>query len=163
MSSGPKYQEILIRLADAEVESIVVGMAAAVIQGVPTMTWDLDIVHRRTQDNVDRLLGVLADIDAFARNDKRRLRPNATHLMGPGHILLETRFGDFDCLGSIDGARTYEDLLSATLVVEVDRRKVRVLALRELLGVKTRAGRPKDIAAIPYLQSTLAEIEGKRE
>ena len=79
--------------ADAGVEAIVVGMAAAVIQGAPTMTWDLDVVHRRTPDNVQRLLGVLNDIDAVARGDARRLKPNASHLLGPGHILLETRFG----------------------------------------------------------------------
>jgi hypothetical protein len=88
--SEPKYHEILLRLADAGVEAIVVGMAAAVIQGAPTMTWDLDVVHHRTRDNVERLLSVLNDIDALARGDSRRLRPNASHLLGPGHILLET-------------------------------------------------------------------------
>src|SRR3954452_23481782 len=110
----PKYHEILLRLADARVEAIVVGMAAAVIQGAPTMTWYLDIVHRRTPDNVERLLGVLSDIDAVARGDSRRLRPNASHLLGPGHILLETRFGDFDCLGAIERSLGYEDLLDAS-------------------------------------------------
>jgi hypothetical protein len=43
----PKYHEILLRLADARVEAIVVGMAAAVIQGAPTMTWDLDVMLER--------------------------------------------------------------------------------------------------------------------
>jgi len=39
----------------------------------------------------------LADaINAAARGDDRRIRPDASHLMGPGHILLETRSGDFD-------------------------------------------------------------------
>jgi len=33
-SEEPKYHEILLRLADAGVESIVVGMVAAVLQGV---------------------------------------------------------------------------------------------------------------------------------
>lgn len=65
--SEPKYHEIQLRLADAGVEAIVVGMAAAVIQGAPTMTWDLDIVHHRTKDNVERLLGVLEAIDAVAK------------------------------------------------------------------------------------------------
>ena len=102
----PKYHEILLRLADARVEAIVVGMAAAVIQGAPTMTWNLDIVHHRTKENVERLLSVLEDIDAVARGDNHRIRPNASHLIGPGHILLETRFGDFDCLGAIDGSRS---------------------------------------------------------
>jgi hypothetical protein len=156
--SEPKYHEILIRLADAGVEAIVVGMASAVIQGVPSMTWDLDIVHRRTPDNVERLLGVLAGIDAVARGDTRRIRPGASHLLGPGHILLETRFGDFDCLGAIDGTRTYDDLLSSSLEILLDGRALRVLGLTELLGIKKRAGRPKDLAAIPYIESTIAEL-----
>jgi len=155
----PKYHEILIRLADAGVEAIVVGMASAVIQGVPTMTWDLDIVHRRTPENVERLLAVLEDIEAVARHDPRRIRPGASHLLGPGHMLLETRFGDFDCLGAIDGARTYDDLLALTLEIDLDGRLLRVLTLGELLSVKRRAGRPKDLAAIPYIESTIAEME----
>jgi hypothetical protein len=125
------------------VEAIVVGMAAAVIQGAPTMTWDLDVVHHRTPDNVERLLRVLDDIDAVARGDTCRLRPNASHLMGPGHILLETRFGDFDCLGAIDGSRAYEDLLEGSVQLELDGRQLRVIGLGELLQIKKRAGRPR--------------------
>lgn len=163
VSKAPEVHEILIRLADEGVEAIVVGMMAAVIQGVPTTTWDLDIVHRRTPENVQRLLRVLGDIQALARNDPRRLRPNETHLIGPGHILLETRFGDLDCLGSIDGTRTYEDLLAGSLTLDFEGRSLRVLSLRELLGIKQRAGRTKDLAAIPYIQATLDEIAGKQQ
>ena len=118
-SVEPQYHKILIRLADANVEFIVVGMAAAVVQGVPLTTWDLDIVHRRTPENVDRLLKVLQDLNAVARGDPRRLKPNETHLIGPGHIWLETRFGDFDCLGAIDGGRSYEDLLRAASPIAI--------------------------------------------
>jgi hypothetical protein len=156
--SEPKYHEILLRLADAGVEAIVVGMAAAVIQGAPTMTWDLDVVHHRTRDNVERLLRVLNDIDAVARGDSRRIRPNASHLIGPGHVLLETRFGDFDCLGAIDGSRSYEDLVEASLVIELEGRPLRVIRLDELLQIKKRAGRPKDLAGIPYIEATIAEL-----
>ena len=158
-SIEPKYHEILIRLADEGVEAIVVGMAAAVMQGVPITTWDLDVVHRRTHENVERLMHVLRSVEAVARHDPRRLQPNETHLIGPGHVLLETRFGDFDCLGSIDGGRSYEDLLDATVSVDFEGRSLRLLSLRELLAIKTRAARPKDLAAIPYIQSTIDEIE----
>jgi hypothetical protein len=161
-AAEPKYHEILIRLADAGVESIVVGMASAVLQGAPTMTWDLDIVHRRVADNVERLLGVLTDIDAVARGDARRIRPGSSHLLGPGHILLETRFGDFDCLGAIDGARGYEELFDSSCLLDFDGRPLRVLTLTELLAVKRRAGRPKDLAGIPYIESTIAELERVR-
>jgi len=162
-SENPQYRKILLRLADEGVEVIVVGMAAAILQGVPTSTWDLDVVHRRTAENVERLLRVIQDIDAVARGDSRRLRPNETHLIGPGHVLLETKFGDFDCLGAIDGGRAFEDLLASSVLIDFEGRPVRVLALKELLAVKRRAARPKDLAAIPYIESTIDEIEGRSD
>jgi hypothetical protein len=162
MPSAAQQKSLLLRLADAGVKAIVVGMTSAVIQGVPTTTWDLDIVHERTPENVERLLRVLGDIDAVARGDSRRLRPGPSHLLGAGHVLLETRFGDFDCLGAIDGDRTYEDLLPQSTLLEVQGRPIRVLNLAELLAIKRRAGRPKDLAAIPYIEATLEEI-GRRK
>jgi hypothetical protein len=72
---------------------------------------------------------------------------------------METRFGDFDCLGAIDGGKDYEDLLGSSLRVDFEERRLQILTLRELLAIKTRAGRPKDLAAIPYIQSTIEEIE----
>ena len=160
-SEAPNYHEILTRLAEEGVEVIVVGMAAAVLQGVPTTTWDLDVVHKTTLDNVQRLLRVLQDLNATARHDPRRLRPNETHLTGPGHVLLETKFGDFDCLGAIDGGRGYDDLLRASIVIDFEGRPLQILPLREILAIKTRAGRPKDLAAIPYIQSTIDETESQ--
>ena len=151
----PQYHQILIRLADEGVEFIGVGMVAAILQGVPLATMDLDIVHRRTPQNVERLIRVLADLDAVARGDPRHLRPNATHLLGPGHILLKTRFGDFDCLGTID----YDDLLPATISLEFEGRRFRFLHLREIVAIKKRAGRAKDLAAIPYIEAAIDEIE----
>ena len=161
-SESPQYREILRRLLDEGVEAIVVGMAAAIMQGVPGATWDLDIVHKRSPENVARLLRVLEELQAVARLDPRELKPNETHLAGPGHILLETRFGDFDCLGAIDGGRSFEDLLESSIVVDFENRPLRLLTLRELLAIKSRAGRPKDLAVIPYIQSTIEEIERKR-
>ena len=161
-ADNPQYHDILTRLCDEGVEAIVVGMVAAVLQGVPLMTWDLDIVHRRTPQNVERLLRVLQDIQAIARRDPRRLTPNETHLIGPGHVLLETKFGDFDCLGAIDGGRAYEDLIDSSILIDFENRPVRLLSLREILAVKKRAGRPKDLAAIPYIESTIDELDHNR-
>lgn len=157
----PQYHQILFRLADEGVDFIGVGMVSAILQGVPLTTMDLDIVHRRTPENVERLLRVLTDLDAVARSDPRRLRPNSTHLLGPGHILLTTRFGDFDCLGTIDAGRGYEDLLPATVLLEFEGRTFQFLDLREILAIKRRTGRPKDLAAIPYIESTIDEIDRK--
>jgi hypothetical protein len=63
----------LVRLlVDGGVEFIVVGMSAAVFLGVPATTLDLDIVHRRTSDNIERLMRLLANVGAYYRHDLQR-------------------------------------------------------------------------------------------
>jgi hypothetical protein len=59
---------LIENLTSAGVEFIVVGGAAAVLHGAPTSTIDLDIVHRQTPDNVNRLLGVLTRLDTIYRD-----------------------------------------------------------------------------------------------
>ena len=80
MPSHPKAADLpalLAALCDSGVEFIIVGGVAAVLQGVPITTNDLDIVHRRTPENVARLLEVLLKLDATMRHDlaRRGLRP----------------------------------------------------------------------------------------
>lgn len=38
----------------------------------------------------------------------------------------------------------------------------RILSLRRIVDLKTAAGRPKDLAVLPTLRATLAEIEKAR-
>lgn len=152
-----RYVETLRLLVQAEVEFVVVGMAAGILQGAPAITLDLDIVHRRTPENVTRLLTVLQRIHAVARNDERRLSPGASHLLGPGHILLTTDHGDFDCLGTVDEDKTFEDLLPLSRPIALDGAEIRVLDLAILIEIKRRAGRPKDLALLPVLEATLDE------
>ncbi len=155
-----RFADTLRLLAANEVDFIVVGMTAGVLQGAPVGTIDLDIVHRRTPANVARLLKVLGDLDAVARHDPRRLRPQESHLVGPGHLLLTTTHGDLDCLGSIDAGKGYDDLLDQTVEMTLaDGSAIRVLGLRSLIGIKERAGRPKDLAVLPVLRATLDEID----
>src|SRR5450432_1425637 len=154
-----RFVDTLLLLARHGVEFIVVGMAAGVLQGVPLTTLDIDIVHRRTPENVARLLIVLSELKATYRDDPRNLSPSASHLMGPGHQLLTTINGDLDCLGAVDGTKTYEDLLTFTKELAIgENASVRVLDLSTLIEVKRRAGRPKDLAVIPFLEATLDEI-----
>jgi len=85
--------EVLVR---HEVRFIVVGGVAAVLQRVPVNTQDFDLVHDRAMDNVTRLLAVLDELGARYRDDPRNLRPNASHLVGPGHQLLQAGNLKFD-------------------------------------------------------------------
>lgn len=153
-----RYAEVLRRLAAGDVEFIVVGLMAGVLRGAPVMTADLDLVHRRSAENVARLLSVLGELDAIYRHDPRRLRPGASHLMSPGHQLLVTTYGDLDCLGTVGEGLGYEELLDRAPELDIgEGLAVKVIDLPTLIELKQAAGRPKDIAALPVLRATLAE------
>src|SRR5262252_4836206 len=57
--TSPRLTRLLEELAAANIEFILVGGLAAVSQGAPLVTFDVDVVHRRSDDNVDRLLTFL--------------------------------------------------------------------------------------------------------
>ena len=158
--SRAQFAEILRLFAANDVEFVVVGMTAGILHGAPVTTIDLDVVHRRSPQNVARLLRVLGELDAVYRHDPRQLRPEESHLSGPGHQLLVTRFGDLDCLGTIDEGRGYEDLLPSSVEMRLSGgAAIRVLSLPALIEAKERAGRAKDLAALPVLRATLDERE----
>jgi hypothetical protein len=157
--SAADLPALLAKLCDAGVEFIIVGGAAAVIQGVPITTNDLDIVHRRTPENVARLLEVLLSLDATMRYDlaNRGLRPTGEMLAGRGQINLSTSLGPLDPLCELDEGRGYEELLANSQSVVDEGRMLRVLDLPTLIAVKAKAGRPKDRMVLPILVATLEE------
>jgi hypothetical protein len=157
--SRSDFLEILRILVRHDVEFVVVGGLSGVFNGAPIVTLDVDILHRRTPENVGRLLVALAELDARYKHDPRRLEPSESHLLGPGHQLLQTRFGDLDVLGTIDDQVNYEDVLMQTIEVELDDFRVRALELSRLIAAKEFAGRPKDVAVLPVLRATLAELQ----
>lgn len=156
---------MVAKLCDAGVEFIVVGGVAAVLQGAPITTTDLDIVHRRTPENVARLLDVLLQLDAIMRCDfaRRGLRPTAEMLAGRGQINLSTSLGPIDPLCQLDEGRGYDELLQHSEPLVEDGRVLHVLDLPTLIEVKTKAGRPKDRIALPVLIATLQEREARNK
>jgi len=160
MPTPTKSFEVIELLCRHEVEFIVVGMTAGVLQGAPAVTFDLDILYARNSDNIQRLLAALADLDAVFRNDDRRLRPNESHLASKGHKLLMTRYGVVDVLGALDELE-YGDLLEDTVELSLDPMRVRVLSLARLIEVKEKAGREKDLAVLPLLRATLSRAKGR--
>ena len=162
MPSYPKAADLpalLATLCDSGVEFIIVGGVAAVLQGVPITTTDLDIVHRRTPENVARLLEVLLKLDATMRYDmaRRGLRPTAEMLAGKGQINLSTSLGPIDPLCELDAGQGYDELLPHSVAVHDEGRELHVLDLPTLIAAKTKAGRPKDRIVLPILIATLQE------
>ncbi len=150
-------ERILVELLDAEVDLILVGGLAAVLHAAPVVTFDVDIVHRRSPENVDRLLAVLLRGGAYHRLDlaDRRLPPTRDALLGHGHLNLAVRDAKLDVLCEIDPHDGYDELIADTEAVPFHGRTLRVLGLGRLIKAKAAAGRPKDKMALPILIATL--------
>lgn len=156
MSTAEAAFQLLEALNQAHIEFVVVGGMAGVLLGAPIVTADVDIVHRRSADNVARLIALLHELGAFVRSDLagRKLVPTEAHLTGRGHINLMTRLGPLDVLCEVGDSLGYDELIQDVERVVVGDLELRVLSLPKLIEVKTAAGRPKDRWAIPILMAT---------
>jgi hypothetical protein len=84
-------------LREGGLEFAVVGGLAAVLNGAPVSTFDLDIVPARNEENIARLLAVLDSIDAIYRfQPLRRLKPTSSHLSSPDHHNMISSCGPLD-------------------------------------------------------------------
>jgi hypothetical protein len=162
--SHPKeadLEALVQALVDAGVEFIVIGGAAAVLHGAPTTTQDLDIVHRRTADNVDRLAAVLDRLGAHVREPgDRRLQVTAAALAGPGQHNLTTDLGPLDPLGTLHDGRGYDELVSKSVLMEDGTLRIRVLDLDSLIDIKSSTGRQKDRLMLPILLALRSKDDG---
>jgi hypothetical protein len=155
----PDFLAILQTLTKHHVDFIVVGGVCAVLHGAPVTTFDLDVVHARVPDNLQRLLSALQDLEALYREHMpRQLRPTLSHLASPGHQLLMTRAGPLDLLGTIGDDRGYDDLLRHTIELDIGGGlRLRLLDLATLIEVKEGTARERDQAVLPILRRVLEE------
>jgi predicted nucleotidyltransferase len=154
-----EFARFLQLLAEGEVEFIVIGGVAAIAHGAARLTLDLDIVYRRTGDNLDRIVRTLAPYSPYPRGappglpfvwDARTLRNGL-------NFTLKTTLGNIDILGEIAGGGTYEDLVDYCVSASVFGIQCLCLDLEHLIRVKRAAGRPKDFEAIAELEAILEE------
>ena len=150
---------LLKTLAESKAEVIVVGGLAAVFQGAPVQTYDLDIVYAQYPKNIERLLAVLQTLEAIFRiQPERRLKPTASHLVGSGHLNLLTKDGPLDLLATIGANSRFEDLLPHSSEINIGAGlKIHVLDLETIIEFKERLGGDKDVAVLPILRETLRE------
>ena len=153
------FAALLRCLTEAEIEYILVGGAAATAHGSARLTQDLDIVYRRSDENVRRLVSALAPHKPYLRGAPPSL-PFIwdTRTVQRGlNFTLTTDLGAIDLLGEIVGGGRYEDLLADCITISVFGAECRCLGLERLIQVKRAAGRPRDLEAVAELEAILEE------
>lgn len=158
--SDPDLSALLEGLIEADIQFILVGGLAAVIQGAPVTTMDVDIVHSRSPENISKLFEFLKSVGAFYRRlDDRVMEPKIEDLAGMGHALFATRFGPLDVLAVIEEGKAYEDLLEHTIDIDFRGHVLRVLDLKTLIELKTASKDSKDKRRLPVLKETLRQLK----
>lgn len=154
---------LLTALARSGVDFILVGGLAAVAQGAPITTFDIDIVHCRAERNVSKLMLFLDQVNARYRGRPASspLGPSAEALRTTAHSLFMTDLGPLDALGAIEEGKGYEDLLPLSEKLDLGDATVRVLRLETLVDLKRRSDHEKDRQRLPVLERTLQRLRGK--
>lgn len=145
---------LLRRLAAGEVDFVVVGGVAVVVQALPRFTKDLDVCYSTDAANLALLAAVLREADARLRGIDEDLpfTPDARLLRQTQILTLTTIDGELDLLVDPPGAPPYADLRARADVIDVGEHRVRVAAVADLLAMKRAAGRPQDLIDIEALE-----------
>jgi predicted nucleotidyltransferase len=146
-------------LADAErrfleelqrrgVEFAIVGVSAALLQGAPIATQDIDLWFARLDD--PRIGEAARAVGGIWLSGSFGMRP-------PG---FGGALGDrFDVVTHMHGLGSFAEELAHTVEVDLDGVRVRALRLDRIVASKRATGRPKDLAHIPALEATIAARE----
>jgi hypothetical protein len=153
------FARLLQSLTADQVEFIIIGGFAATAHGSARITFDLDVVYRRTPENMARLERALEPLSPYLRGAPRGLPFHfdvATIERGL-NFTLATSAGDLDLLGEAAGGGTYDVLLAHSEVRALLGLECWFVNLETLIRLKRAAGRPKDFEMVAELEALAEE------
>lgn len=157
--SATDFPALISRLSGGGVEFIVIGGVAATIHGSAHLTFDLDVLYRRTPENITKLAAALEPLYPYLRGapDGLPFRLDAATIERGLNFTLQTTLGDIDLLGEVTGGGAYEHVLPGAETGTLEDRRFHCASLRQLIAMKRAAGRPKDLNVMAELEALLEE------
>ena len=147
----PAERALFRALHDRGVRFLVVGLSAAVLEGAPIATQDIDVWLEKLDERV-----ALAAADASA-------------FWVSGFGVQPPAFGGqglerLDVVLTAHGLADFDTEYDAAVVREIEGVSLHVLRLERVIASKRATNRPKDRAALPALEAALAarRSEGER-
>jgi hypothetical protein len=150
MDARPVLFRIAKLLAEHGLEAVLIGNAAAALQGAPITTVDFDFRFHKTPANLRKLKALAAALDAVI------LRPYypASDLF---RVVRDEDGLQIDFMGSIHGVRSFASLRSRARVVPFEGARLLVADLADVIKSKRAAGRPRDLASLEIIEKALHE------
>lgn len=139
----PAERALFHALSRRGVRYLVVGLGAALLEGAPVSTQDLDIWLERLDD--PRLALAAADAGGF---------------WIPGFGVQPPAFGGqglerLDVVPTAHGLDAFDAEYAGAIPRDIEGVSLRVLPLERVIASKRATNRPKDRAALPALEATL--------
>jgi predicted nucleotidyltransferase len=150
MTAEPLLKLAAKLMARHRLDAVLIGNAAAALNGAPVTTVDLDFFLRDTTRNVRKLSAIAADIGA----------PLEQPFYPASHLYRIVRSKDalqFDFMTAIAGIRSFEGVRERASVVKFGDHPLRVAALADIIRSKAAANRLEDRAVLPVLRRTVKE------
>ncbi len=145
---------LLARIAHAlnkvRLEAVMIGNAAAALQGAPVTTLDIDFMFRKTRANLRKLKALADELKA------QILRPYYP-LSGLYRVVNDDAGLQVDFLSTVHGVRSFESLRARAVEVEFGGEPLRVASLEDIIASKKALGRERDKAVLAILERTLHE------
>jgi predicted nucleotidyltransferase len=149
VDAAPYLVEIGRHLREVGLEAVLIGNAAAALQGAPVTTVDFDFMFRKTPANMRKLKRIAKGLAATI------LRPynQASEL----YRLVREDGLQVDFMVTIHGIRSFEGLRERATTIAIDDISIRVASLADIIKSKKAARRPRDRAVVDVLEKALEE------
>jgi len=142
-----KEAAFLRELVKNNVDFMIVGLAAATLQGAPAVTQDIDLWFKDLrQPGIKR---ALKKVGGFYIPPIQPRPP----MFGGGHVEL------FDIVMTMDGLQSFSKEVRHAVEVPLGGVPVKVLPLDRIIASKKAAGRDKDRRSLKVLQDAQKTIE----
>ena len=152
MNAEPILANIAKTLQECRLEAILVGNAAAALQGAPVTTLDFDFMFRKTPLNLKKVRQVAATL---GMSFSQPYYP-ASNL----YRLVQKDTGiQLDFMSSLHGVKSFESLRSRANEVYFGTAGILVADLKDIIRSKRALGRAKDLAVLEILEKTQDEKE----
>jgi hypothetical protein len=150
VNAAPALIEVGRALAEAKLEAVLIGNAAAALQGAPVTTVDFDFLFRKTPRNLAKLKALARRLGATV------LRPYypASDLY---RVVRDTDGLQLDFMATIHGIRSFEGVRDRASTVALDDARILVASLEDIVRSKRAAKRGRDLAVLEILEKSLEE------
>lgn len=150
MDARPILLEIAGALRQQNLEAILIGNAAAALQGAPVTTLDVDFLFRRTPLNLRKLKAAAKSLGAVV------FAPYYL-VSGMFRLVREDDSLQVDFMTRIHGIRSFNSIRRRASALDLGGEQILVANLSDIIASKRAAGRPRDHAVLDVLEKTLRE------